>query len=80
MGTLFLTLAWGAMLVQPQSAKPACNKTTAGQLWPAAAESDAGAQRRLAQDGDLEMCVCQNWRYRWQPVTVNVHRLAAAQK
>ncbi|MGP8243148.1 MAG: hypothetical protein ACLQVN_01355 [Bryobacteraceae bacterium] len=80
MGTLFLTLAWSAMLVQPQNAKPVCNAKTAGQFWPAAAESDAGARRRLAQDGDLEMCVCHNWRYRWRPLTVNVHRMAAARK
>lgn len=80
MGTLFLTLAWSAMLVQPQSARPACNAKTAGHLWPAAAVSDAGAQWRLAQDGDLEMCMCHNRRYHWRPVTVNVHRLAAARK
>jgi hypothetical protein len=80
MGTLFLTLAWSAMLVQPQSAKPACNAKIAGQFWPVSAESDAVARRRLAQDGDLEICVCRRWKYRWQPLTVNVHRLAVTQR
>ena len=80
MGTLLLTLAWSAMLVQPQNVKPACNAARAGQFWPATAESDVAAQRRLAQAGELEVCGIHKRRYRWQPVTVNVHKLVTTRK
>lgn len=68
------------MLAQPRDVKPLCNAKMAGRFWPATAETSAKSQRKLAQDGELEVCVCRNWRYKWRPVTVNVHRLEEARK
>jgi hypothetical protein len=60
--------------------KPACNKSNHGRFWPEAANSSAEARRTAARDGSLEMCSYGIWKYRWEPLTVNVQRLADARK
>lgn len=54
--------------------KPLCNKKTHGQMWPTAANSDKTALLALARSGMLEMCVISTWGYKWEHVTVNIHR------
>ena len=46
-----------------------------GRFWPEAANTDSDAARKLAQCGLLEICTRTTFRYKWQPVTVNVRQL-----
>jgi hypothetical protein len=55
--------------------KPACKAALHGKFWPDAANTDVKAAGRLAQCGALEICTTTGWRYKWQPVTVNVRQL-----
>jgi len=58
--------------------RPACKAAIHGHFWPDAANTDVGAARKLAQCGALEICTTTGWRYKWQPVTVNVRQLGKA--
>jgi hypothetical protein len=62
---------WGAMCFARQDPKPACNAKMQGQFWPAEANSDRQAIRRLYQSGELEMCSLEVWKYRWEHISVN---------
>ncbi|HUA61569.1 MAG TPA: hypothetical protein VML19_22610 [Verrucomicrobiae bacterium] len=55
--------------------KPVCTTTIHGRFWPDAANADAGARRKLAQCGLLEICTDTGRRYKWKPVTVNIRQL-----
>ena len=48
--------------------KPPCNAQNRGKLWP----KEAG---RHTAAGPVEMCLMRLWRYRWQPLTVDVSQL-----
>ncbi len=63
---------------EPASQKPSCKAAIHGHFWPEVANTDANAARKLAQCGTLEICTSRGWRYKWQPVTVNVGRLGKA--
>ena len=58
--------------------RPVCTVAIHGQFFPAAANSDAVAARQLAQCGALEICTRSGWKYKWQPVAVNVRQLGKA--
>ena len=58
--------------------KPACRAAIHGQFWPQAANTDPKAARKLSQCGALEMCTATTWRYKWEPVVVNVRQLGKA--
>jgi hypothetical protein len=60
--------------------KPACRAAIHGHFWPETANTDTNAARKLAQCGTLEICTTTGWRYKWQPVTVNVRQLGKAQQ
>jgi len=60
--------------------KPACNSSLRGHFWPAAADSDPKLARRLSQCGSLEVCSVGRFRYKWQPVTVNVRQLGKSRQ
>jgi hypothetical protein len=73
---LCVVLAASGLTNQPEaSRKPACKAAIRGQFWPVAANSDSGAARKLSQCGALELCTATVWRYKWQPVAVNVRQL-----
>jgi hypothetical protein len=55
-----------------QPDKPVCNKKNQGALWPAPGEADACHP--------VEMCSLDVWKYRWEPVTVDVSQLAKDRK
>ena len=63
---------------EPAVQKPACKAAIHGHFWPDAANTDGNAARKLAQCGSLEICATTGWRYKWQPVTVNVRQLGKA--
>jgi hypothetical protein len=63
-----------ALLILMIADKPMCTKKTQGQLWPSIANEDKKALLTLAQSGTLEMCVEATWGYKWEHLTVNVHR------
>jgi len=63
---------------EPTVQKPACRAAIHGHFWPDAANTDGNAARKLAQCGSLEICATTGWRYKWQPVTVNVRQLGKA--
>ena len=75
--TLCLLMAVGVLAKDQEPAKPrpACKASIHGQFWPDAANSDLKAARQLAQCGALEICTTTGWRYKWQPVTVNVRQM-----
>jgi len=74
--TFCVLMAASVLANQPEvSSKPACRAAIRGQFWPDAANSDPQAARKLSQCGALEMCTATTWRYKWQPVTVNVRQL-----
>jgi hypothetical protein len=60
---------------QEPSRRPACKAAIHGQFWPAAANTDGRTARTLAQCGALEICTTTGWKYKWQPVTVNVRQM-----
>ena len=73
---LCLLLSAGGLANTPQSpGKPACRAAIRGQFWPDAANNDSKAAVQLAQCGALEMCTSTAWRYKWQPVAVNVRQM-----
>ena len=55
--------------------KPACVKQRAGEFWPAEANSSPKALHELARSGQLEVCSCKLWRYKWESLTVSVKAL-----
>ena len=52
-----------------------CNKKTAGQYWPEAANHDHKAFSKLAKCGELQMCIREIWRYKWEFLTVRLDQL-----
>jgi hypothetical protein len=56
--------------------KPACNAKTLGQFWPPEANADRDANRRLAQQGDLQICTYGKWKYGWKAMSVSVRELS----
>ena len=65
---LLIPLAALAYCFAQQPEKPPCNAQNRGKLWP---EGNA----RTACTG-IEMCTMNVWKYRWEPVTLSVSRLA----
>ncbi len=55
-----------------QPEKPPCNEHNRGAVWPARANRDACHA--------VEMCTLNVWKYRWEPVTVPISRLAKDSK
>ncbi len=52
-----------------------CNRATAGQYWPEAANTDRAVRARAMHCGTLRYCGWGIIRYRWQRVTVNYQEL-----
>ena len=61
------TLVLGCALAEPPP-RPPCNARNQGMMWPEARPRDACTE--------VQVCTRQVWRYRWQPATVDVSRLA----
>jgi hypothetical protein len=73
---LCVLLAAGALTKESKPIeKPACSAAIHGRFWPAAANTDYEAARKLAQCGALDICTNTGRRYKWRPVTVNVRQL-----
>ena len=71
-----LWIAAGCLAKEPEATqRPACHAAIHGRFWPEAANTDGIAARKLAQCGALDICTTTGWRYKWQPVTVNVRQL-----
>ncbi len=69
--SLLCALAWA-----DDTPKPACNAKTLGQFWPAEANADRDANRRLAQQGDLQICSYGKWKYGWKTMSVSILELS----
>jgi hypothetical protein len=65
-----------ALLCAEDAQKPACNARTLGQFWPPEANADRDANRRLAQQGELQICRYGILRYGWKAMSVNVRELS----
>ena len=59
---------------------PKCEKATRTLFWPEEANNDARAAVRLAREGKLLMCTRGTFRYKWQPVAMNVKAAEAESK
>jgi hypothetical protein len=55
--------------------KPACDATTAGQLWPEAANHDSKLRKKFSRCGELEVCTLSKRHYRWELITVRIDQL-----
>lgn len=55
-----------------QREKPACTAQTAHLVWPEKSERQSG--------GPVEICVARHFRYKWQPLTVDISELRAKAK
>ena len=75
LGTCLLVAASAGLCLAADASRPRCNKKTAGQMWPDAANHDQQLQARLARCGELQMCVREAWRYRWELLTVRIDQL-----
>src|ERR1700733_4820090 len=73
-------ILFGAMCFAGVNGKPACNARNQGRFWPDEANSNHDAARRLYQSGELEMCSCIVWKYRWEHISVNVRDLGPAKR
>lgn len=75
-----------ALLIAPSLAvcaavpKPRCDARHDGAFWPEQANQDSNAARLLFQNGELEMCTLQVWKYRWEQLSVNVRGLTLAKR
>lgn len=58
----------GCAAQQSEKPKPPCNARNRGQLWPEPKDRDACHP--------VEMCTEHRWKYRWQPLTVDVSQLS----
>jgi hypothetical protein len=58
-----------------QAARPPCNSENLGLMWPAPANDDAQLAKRLAREGELEICRWGPWRYNWASPTVHIRQL-----
>jgi hypothetical protein len=65
-----------ALACADDTPKPACNAKTLGQFWPSEANADRDANRRLAQQGDLQICSYGKWKYGWKALSVSVQELS----
>ena len=52
--------------------KPPCNARNHGMLWSGGHAPDAR--------GPIELCALSVWKYRWEPLTVDVSQLAKDRK
>jgi hypothetical protein len=73
-----LVVALGSVLFAQEPAQDTCTKETQGKLWPAEANSDRQAARRLIQAGELYMCSATTRTRRWQLVGIHIRALEAA--
>jgi len=55
-----------------QPAKPPCNAKNQGEVWP--------APKARAACVPVEICTLEVWKYRWEPATVDVSRMAKDQR
>jgi hypothetical protein len=55
--------------------KPACDATTAGQLWPEAANHDSKLRKKFSRCGELELCTLTKRHYHWELITVRMDQL-----
>jgi hypothetical protein len=55
--------------------KPACDASTAGQLWPEAANHDSKLRKKFSRCGELEVCTLSKRRYKWKLITVRIDQL-----
>ncbi len=61
-------------------ARPLCTKENVGEMWPEAANHDQKALVHLARCGELQMCVRNGKKFRWQPLTVRIDQLRGGSK
>lgn len=54
--------------------KPVCNKERDGWMWPEAANHNSAILLMAVRAGTLEMCVANEWGYKWEHPTVNIHQ------
>ena len=85
MGTLvrclrgaLLVVALGSILFAQEPQRETCTKETQGTLWPAEANKDRLAARRLIQAGELYMCSATTRTRRWQLVGIHIRDIEAA--
>jgi hypothetical protein len=68
-----------ALACADDAEKPVCNAKTRDQFWPAEANADREANRRLAQRGELQICSYGKWKYGWKSLSINIRDLAREQ-
>ena len=55
--------------------KTTCDATSAGLLWPEAANHDFQLRKKYSRCGELEVCTRGRWHFHWQSVTVRLDQL-----
>ena len=80
LGTGLLLGASTLLCLAEDSARPLCTKENVGEMWPEAANHDPKAMARLARCGELQMCVQNGKKFRWEPLTVHIDQLRGGSK
>jgi hypothetical protein len=70
-----LAVSAGVLGFASDDVRPACDATTAGSLFPEAANHDSQLRKKFSRCGELEVCTRGRWHFRWQPVTVRLDQL-----
>jgi len=66
---------WAGPPPTSEPARPACDASLLGQLWPLEANHDPKLANRLAREGLLSICNRGAFRYRWTSPTVHIRQL-----
>jgi len=75
LATCLFMVASAASCPAEDAVRPKCTKKNVGQMWPEAANHDHKVLSRLAHCGELQMCIRDVWRYRWDSLTVRLDQL-----
>jgi hypothetical protein len=70
-----LVVSASVLCLASDDAKTTCDATTAGLLWPEAANHDFKLRKKFSRCGELEVCTRGRWHFRWQSVTVRLDQL-----
>jgi len=80
LGTVLLLGASTFLCLAEDAPRPACNSENIGEMWPEAANHDHKALLRLARCGELQMCVRNGKKFRWEALTVRIDQLRGGSK
>ncbi len=80
LGTVLLLGASTFLCLAEDAPRPRCNSENVGEMWPDAANHDPKALVRLARCGELQMCVRNGKKFRWEALTVRIDQLGGGSK